>query len=218
MKGRILWIQGKRTDNPSFLPILRKKNFQVETVPTGTAALARITDYIPDLVVVDAASLRTSGKRICNDLRHQYHLLPILLIRNSEQPSGNDIFANTVLVLPFTQRKLINRIMYLLPSDGALMVKSGSICLDLERKRVQCQGRGARLTPRLTHLLQILMQHAGEVVERESLFRDTWKTEYIGDTRTLDVHISWLRQAIEENPRKPKFLKTIRGVGYRLDA
>jgi DNA-binding response OmpR family regulator len=61
------------------------------------------------------------------------------------------------------------------------------------------------------------MDHSGEALEREQLFREVWKTEYTGDTRTLDVHISWLRQAIEEDPRNPQFLKTIRGVGYRLD-
>jgi DNA-binding response OmpR family regulator len=89
--------------------------------------------------------------------------------------------------------------------------------LDLERKRVRCQGKEARLTPRMTHLLQVLMRHPGEVLEREQLFREVWKTEYMGDTRTLDVHISWLREAIEEDPHKPHLLKTIRGVGYRLD-
>jgi DNA-binding response OmpR family regulator len=87
----------------------------------------------------------------------------------------------------------------------------------MERKRVRCQDREATLTPRLAFLLKTLMDHPGEALEREQLFRDVWNTEYTADTRTLDVHISWLRQAIEENPRKPRFLKTIRGVGYRLD-
>jgi DNA-binding response OmpR family regulator len=218
MKGRILWIEGKRADHPPFPPILRKKDFLVETVPTGIAALSRIPEINPDLVVVNASSMRTNGKRICYDIHHKYNDLPILLILNPDQSASDDVCANTVLVLPFTQRQLINRIMPLLPGDGENQIHIGSIRLDLERKRVRCMGREARLTPRLTQLLQILMQHAGEVIEREDLFRNTWKTEYIGDTRTLDVHISWLRQAIEEDPRKPKYLKTIRGVGYRLDA
>jgi len=217
MKGRILWIEGKRVDNQSFIPILRKKDFIVESVSTGAAALSRISDFKPDLMVVYAASMRTNGKRICCDIRQKHHEIPILLILNPEQSAGEDACANTVLVLPFTQRKLINRIMPLLPGDGEHPIHVGSLWLDLERKRVRCQEKEARLTPRLAQLLHILMQHAGEVVEREDLFRETWKTEYIGDTRTLDVHISWLRQAIEADPRKPKILKTIRGVGYRLD-
>ena len=122
-----------------------------------------------------------------------------------------------VLKLPFTIRKLLNRITPLLPGDGQHMLHLGHIRLDLERKRVRCQGREARLTPRLTHLLEVLMQHAGEVVERQQLFKEVWETDYTVDTRTLDVHISWLREALEEDPRHPQYLKTIRGLGYRLD-
>ncbi len=77
---------------------------------------------------------------------------------------------------------------------------------------------GTRVTPRLTRLLQVLLLHPGVAVERGKLFSEVWETKYTEDTRTLDVHISWLREALEENPRKPQFLKTIRGVGYRLDA
>jgi DNA-binding response OmpR family regulator len=73
------------------------------------------------------------------------------------------------------------------------------------------------LTPRLVHLLKTLIEHRGEVIERKALFSQVWETNYTDDTRTLDVHVSWLRQAIEADPDAPQFLKTIRGVGYRLD-
>jgi DNA-binding response OmpR family regulator len=121
------------------------------------------------------------------------------------------------LSLPFTIRKLLNRIVPLLPGEGQKLLKAGPIHLDLERKQVRCQGRESRLTPRLARILEVLIQSPGVVLERERLFREVWNTEYTGDTRTLDVHISWLRQALEEDPRNPQFLKTIRGVGYRLD-
>jgi DNA-binding response OmpR family regulator len=111
----------------------------------------------------------------------------------------------------------MNRITPLLPAVGGKLLHVGPLRLNMELKRVQCLGHEARLTPRLVHILQLLMQQPGTVVERENLFREVWKTDYTGDTRTLDVHISWLRKAIEEDPRKPQFLKTIRGVGYRLD-
>jgi DNA-binding response OmpR family regulator len=114
-------------------------------------------------------------------------------------------------------QKLSNRIKPLLPGDGNNVIQVGSIHLDIERRRVRCLGKNAKLTPRLVALLEILMEHHGEVVEREQLFKKVWETDYTGDTRTLDVHISWLRRAIELDPLKPKFLKTIRGVGYRLD-
>jgi DNA-binding response OmpR family regulator len=105
----------------------------------------------------------------------------------------------------------------LLPGDGNNVVSTGPIRLDIENRRVKSLGKSTKLTPRLITLLQILMDKHGEVVEREALFKKVWETNYTGDTRTLDVHISWLRQAIELDPDNPKFLKTIRGVGYRLD-
>jgi len=215
---RILWIEGKRAESPSFIPNLRKKGFAVEVVPTGNDALARLLDIDPDLAVVNAASMRTSGRRICRSLRERLDGLPIVLIAGANvREAIEDPCANAVLTLPFTYRKLLNRIVPLLPGDGGNMLHVGPIRLDIGHKRVRCQGREARLTPRLIHLLRILMQHPGEVQERASLFSQVWATEYTEDTRTLDVHISWLRKALEEDPRQPQFIKTIRGVGYRLD-
>lgn len=214
---RVLWIEGKRAEGPSFIPNMRKKGYSVELASTGSEALERLVEIDPDLAVVNAASMRTSGKRICRSLREKMNGLPIVLINSPEQLSPGDPCANVVLTLPFTFRKLANRILPLMPGNGGNMLHVGPIRLDMGLKRVRCLGREARLTPRMVHILRILMQHPGEVVERAVLFREVWDTKYTEDTRTLDVHISWLRQAIEEDPRKPQFLKTIRGVGYRLD-
>jgi len=218
MKARILWVEGKRTDFKSFIPSLRKKDYWVETAPTGSAAVARLLEVDPDLVVVNAASLRSSGKQICNGIRERSKDLPIVLILAPHHKISGLSSANVILELPFTARKLLNRIAPLLPGDGKSILHVGLIRLDLELKRVRCMGREARLTPRLSHLLRVLLNHAGEAVDRQKLFSEVWDTKYTGDTRTLDVHISWLREALEENPRQPQFLKTIRGVGYRLDA
>jgi DNA-binding response OmpR family regulator len=218
MMAKILWIEGRRADSPSFVPSLRKKEYQVETVSTGSAAMEKVLEFVPDVVVVNAASMRSSGKRICTSMRQQVNGLPIIVITNNKDkgiyPAN---CATVVLPLPFTLRKLVNRINSFVPADENRLIRKGPIRLDLERKRVYCQGREGKLTPRLAQLLHILMERAGEVVERENLFREVWKTEYTGDTRTLDVHISWLRQAFEDDPKNPHFLKTIRKVGYRLD-
>lgn len=218
MKAKLLWIEGKRADSPSFIPGLRRKGYAIESVSTGKAALESFAKVDPDVVVVNAASMRTSGKRICQALRDEAQKLPVLLIASPDYPVGKDeVVADIVLELPFTLRKLVNRIVPMLPGDEADMMHAGSIHLDMERNWVRCEERESKLTPRLARLLQALMEQPGEVLERESLFRHVWSTEYTGDTRTLDVHISWLRGAIEADPRKPRFLKTIRGVGYRLD-
>lgn len=219
MKAKILWVEGKRANGPSFIPIVRKKDYIVDVVTTGKEALSRLKEFDPDLAIVNAMSLRSSGRRICCNIQASSDNLPILLLANVESPVGSsDDCANTVLKEPFSQRKLTNRIAQLLPGDGKLLMHAGPIRLDLEKRRVRCCGRNANLTPRLALILQILMKNHGEVVEREDLFRQAWQTDYVGDTRSLDVHISWLREAIEEDARRPRFLKTIRGVGYRLDA
>ncbi len=217
MRAKILWIEGNRAEGPPFLPSLRKKGFLVETVATGSEALAYLVAHDTDLIVVHTASMRSNGKRICRSLSEQSHGIPIVVIASANRPKNEDSCANVVITLPFTARKLLNRITPLLPSEQRNMLHAGPLRLDIEHKRLYCQGREAKLTPRLVHLLQILMQHAGEVLERKELFRKVWNTEYTEDTRTLDVHISWLRQALEQDPRKPQFLKTVRGVGYRLD-
>ena len=221
MKARILWIAGKRAESPHFVPGLRKKGYIVEIVPTGSEALASLAEFDPDLIVINATSLNSSGRRISRALRAEAQNVPILVIHNSQKsnpPTSADPSADVVLHLPFTSRKLLNRIRPLLPGDSGNLLHQGPIRLDFDRKRLYCHGREASLTPRVAQLMKIFMEHPRVVLEREALFRRIWNTEYTEDTRTLDVHISWLRHALEENPHKPRFLKTIRGVGYRLDA
>ena len=218
MTVKILLVEGKQADHESFGPALIKKGYQVQTVPNGGVALSRLLDFDPDMVIVDAASLRTSGTRICQSLRQELDGLAIVLISGEKQLKTETVDADVVLTLPFTVQKLVNRIKLLMPADDSDLLHVGPIRLNLKQKQVRCMGKQARLTPRQVLLLKALMEHPGEVIEREALFRLVWETEYIGDTRTLDVHISWLRHALESDPRHPRFLKTVRGVGYRLDA
>ena len=217
-KYKVLWVEGRWKSNPNFIPSLLQKGFQVDRVSSGKEALSNVAKKRHDIVVVDAASMRTSGKRICRSLRDQANGMPIMLISDPKRAVEKDYdCANAILTLPFTQRKLINRIGPLLPSDEKGLIKAGAIQLDTEEKYVRANGKKTALTPRLVQLLKMLVDHKGEVVERDTLFKKVWRTEYTGDTRTLDVHISWLRRAIEKNPKRPKLLKTMRGVGYRLD-
>jgi DNA-binding response OmpR family regulator len=217
MTAKILLIEGKLAGHDSFAPGLIKKGNEVETIANGSKALARLVSLDPDMVVVDAASLRTNGKRICQSLRRENEILPIILILPQDHKLTEKVDANVVLMLPFTVQKLANRIRPFMPVDESDLLHVGPIRLNLKQRHVRCLGRQSRLTPHLVTLLKLLMEHPGEVMERGALFRMAWNTEYIGDTRTLDVHLSWLRRAIEADPRHPRFLKTVRGVGYRLD-
>lgn len=212
----LLVIENKHAEVPAFAPALQKKGFEIVLHTSGTEAARRLTASNADLAVVNAASLRSTGVRICRALRDRNEKLPIILIVDEDAEVENAA-CDVVLQLPFTAQKLVNRIKPLLPGDGGNVIHVGPIRLDVEQRRVRCLSRSTRLTPRLVALLKILMEKHGEVVEREALFKKVWETDYTGDTRTLDVHISWLRKAIELDPNHPRFLKTIRGVGYRLD-
>jgi DNA-binding response OmpR family regulator len=120
-------------------------------------------------------------------------------------------------VHPFTPRKLLNRVRRLLPGDDSFLIEVGPIRLNLAQRKVQSLGKEARLTPKQVKLLEVFLLNPGRLLSRKTLLRRVWQTDYLGDTRTLDVHMSWLRRAIEPDPRNPIFLKTIRGMGYRFD-
>lgn len=217
MTTKILWLEGSRAVIPSFVPGLRAKGYQVESVPTCKAALVRLETFSPSLAVVNAASFQGNGKRTCRALSEHLNGHPLFLICEQEQrPVEMD--DNQVLMLPFTLRKLLNRIRALVPEQEGKALHLGSLTLYPGCHLLQVKGYDPqRLTPTLTALLRALMQRPGELWAREDLFREVWQTDYVGDTRTLDTHISWLRGKIEEDAQNPRWLKTIRGVGYRLD-
>lgn len=215
-KTTLLLVEGRHAEIPSFANDLQKKGFDIRSYQNGSSAASKLKQINPAVVVVNAASLRSTGVRICMSLRKKDQKVPIILILKKEK-SVDKTLADATLALPFTVQKLVNRVKALMPGDGNNLVSVGPIRLDIEHRRVRCLGKNTKLTPRLITLLHLLMDKHGEVVERESLFKKVWETNYTGDTRTLDVHISWLRRAIEVDPDNPKFLKTIRGVGYRLD-
>ena len=215
-KATLLVIEGRHAEIPSFANDLQKKGFDVVLAQNGSEAVSQLKQTNPSLVIVNAPSLRSTGMRICLSIRKKDAKIPIILIVEKEKEVDKEL-VDSILSLPFTVQKLVNRIKALMPGDGNNVVSVGPIRLDLENRRVRSLGKNTKLTPRLITLLQILMDKHGEVVEREALFKKAWDTNYTGDTRTLDVHISWLRRAIELDPNNPKFLKTIRGVGYRLD-
>lgn len=218
LTGKILVIEGKKADRTSFVGGLTKKGFRVLSVPSGNAASGKLEKEQPDLIVIDADSMRTSGKRICQSMRAETKHTPIILIVGNGINDKDQFEADIVMSLPFTLQKLLNRVKVLLPLKASNdAIKSGPIELDVSQRFVKIDGKQVSLTPRLTRLLQALMEKPGQVYGRDELFKFVWETDYIGDTRTLDVHVSWLRNLLEDDPRHPDYIKTVRGVGYRLD-
>jgi DNA-binding response OmpR family regulator len=216
-KTRILWAGKRRADIPSFVPDLEVKGYKVTFVTTGKDALQKLDKRKPDVMVVDAASMRTTGSRICKSVKSKYPIVPIILINTKDNPPTNEIVAEVRLTHPFTIRKLENRIIPFTPGDGDEIIKEGPIHLDMDRQVIRCNRKEEHVTPRMAELLKMLIGKKGVVLDREVLFSKIWKTDYTEDTRSLDVHINWLRKIVEKDPDNPTLIRTVRGKGYKLD-
>ncbi len=215
----ILLIERPGKKEQTFAAALARKGFTVEVVSTGHQALRRAAALRPALVVVNAASLGSNGLRICRNLRDGMDGVPIVRILAAgvvPDPAG-DSSAEVTLILPFTPRKLINRVTRLLPGARKEAVVVGPIRLVPAVRIVEAHGRERRLTPKAASLLNVFLCHPGETLDRSYLMRQVWNTDYLGDTRTLDVHVRWVREAVEPDPRHPRYIVTVRGQGYRFE-
>jgi DNA-binding response OmpR family regulator len=215
--AKILLIESARASAPSVAPALTKKGYDVLVQRKFDKAISTAEATSPDMVILDAASMQASGTRMCRALRARLDGMPIILLASEGTQPGPGSGATQTLVHPFTPRKLLNQVARILPGDEKYNLVVGPIQLNLAQRKVRCSGREVRLTPKEAKLLELFMLNPGRLFTRKALIREVWHTDYTGDTRTLDVHMSWLRKAIEQNPNRPKILKTIRGIGYRLD-
>lgn len=215
--AKVLLVESDRTTVPSHSPALLKRGFAlfIENAPKKVVERAKTTD--PEVIVVDAISLRTTGLRLCRQIRKEVEDCPIVLITKSVMAEAASAGANAVLSPPFTPRKLLNTVQRLLPSDAENSLQAGPIRLNMKQRKVSCGGREDQVTPKEARLLEVFLRHPGVLLTRKFLIKAVWDTDYTGDTRTLDVHVSWLRQILEPDPISPRYLKTIRGQGYRLD-
>ncbi len=212
----ILIIQGKRVTAPSLAPAIRQADYAVHVVHTGSQALAFGK---PLLLIFDTRTMRSSGTRLCRQLSHKWEGLPIIHCRSADIDLDTSAEATLYLQEPFTPRKVLNRIKKLLPArDSADQIyQFGDITLYTGKRAVHVNGIGeSTITPKLSRLLLALMSRPNETITREQLVEQVWNATHTSNTRTLDVHICWLREKIEEDASNPKRLITVRGVGYRL--
>ena len=214
---RILLIEARKVNPSSYSVDLLKSNHIVQTENNTSKAVDTIRKFAPDIVILDAASMRTSGTRLSFRLHQSCKKCKIILLARENTQLAHKPYIDIGLVKPFTSRKLFNAIKRLAPLPAGTWRKLGPLKLSIKQRRVQCWDKEKRLTPKEAKLLQVLANRAGSTVSRKHLIKQVWETDYLGDTRTLDVHISWLRRAIEKDPLNPRLLKTVRGKGYRLD-
>ena len=210
----VLLVESARTNGVSFASALKRK-YQVRVAHTGKQALAMIKTSRPDVVVLDAASMRTSGNRIVDRMRALHGELPIIHIRPEGSGSGESA-ADVLLTPPFTSRKLINRIERFSAATHGYRLEVGPFCLNPEQQTLTTPTTEKKLTPKLVALMELFMQNPTVTLQRREIMKSIWNTDYMGDTRTLDVHIRWIRKVVEPDPRKPQYILTVRGVGYRF--
>jgi phosphate regulon transcriptional regulator PhoB len=203
---------------------LRREGYEVREARDGQEALANARDNTPDLIVLDVMLPGLDGFSICRILRAEMET-PIILLtaRMGEMDKivGLESGADDYVTKPFSTGELVARIRAVMrrarPSQSGLVIEQGPLRLNLERRRAYRQERELTLSPKEFDLLAELMRHPGIALSRDTLMDRVWGYDFMGDTRTVDVHIRWLREKIEEEPSNPNYIQTVRGVGYRFE-
>lgn len=217
MAPHILLVEGRRTGTRSWEPVLSDKGYKITRTYIRRETQKGLKNSTPDLIILDNRFLRFDPHRFCRDLREVGDDTRVLMILDKDDKKESDAGVNVYLREPFTARKLLNRVARLLPSQNDETLEVGDLVLNLQRRTVTRGRTNHRLTPKQASLLEVFMRHPGEVLSRAFLMKEVWNTDFVGDTRTLDVHIHWLRRAIEQDPSNPEHITTIRCVGYRFD-
>jgi DNA-binding response OmpR family regulator len=205
---------------------LEREGYAVIVAHDGEAALSRARADDPDLIVLDLMLPKLDGWEVCRILRQESTTPIIMLTARDEETSkvlGLDLGADDYLTKPFSfqellarVRSLLRRVAYERATLSQAVIQIGAVVLDTQAHRVSLEGGMVQMTQMEYKLLQTLMERAGHVVRRNDLMDLVWGIDWVGDTHTLDVHIRWLRQKIEAEPGQPRYIQTVRGVGYRF--
>ena len=211
---------------------LKKEGFRVQVARDGAEALLVFDAVRPDLVLLDLMLPKISGVDVCRELRSRSKV-PIIMVtaKGSEVDTvvGLEIGADDYVTKPYRLRELVARMRAVLrrtadrlpdrvPGTGDGVVASGDLVLDPDRHEVSVRGEALDLPLKEFEVLQLLLARAGRVVTRDQLIDEVWGHDYVGDTKTLDVHIKRLRSRIERDPSAPERILTVRGVGYKIVA
>lgn len=208
---------------------LKKEGYQVITAADGEEGVEKTFSENPDLILLDIMMPKMDGYEACRKIREKKHTPIIMLTARAEEVDkvlGLEMGADDYVTKPFGVRELMARVKANLRKVAALQetnhtdenaVKYGNLLLHLERYEVKKDGQVIDLTLREFELLKFLAQQKGQVFSRETLLEKVWGYEYFGDVRTVDVTVRRLREKIEDNPSKPTYILTKRGVGYYFD-
>ncbi len=227
--GRILVVEDEESISAPFAEALRRAGFEALVTGTAAGALELAGDAEPDLVILDLSLPDGDGRDVCRELRRRSDV-PIVMLtaRGTEMDRivGLELGADDYVVKPFSAREVISRIRAVLrrsaPRDGdgaaGEPIEIDGLALDPAARRARLDGAELDLSRKEFDLLAELMRKAGRVVKREELMSKVWDVNWFGSTKTLDVHVGWLRRKLGDDPNHPHYIETVRGVGFRFAA
>ena len=224
---RILVVEDEESLSEAIAFLLSKEGFEVEIAANGPSAIEKFDLHGADLILLDLMLPGLSGTEVCRQIRSK-SAVPIIMLtaKDSEidKVVGLELGADDYVTKPYSSRELIARIRAVLRrgemSDSSVEVgvlTVGPVRLDIDRHIITVNGLPISLPLKEFELLEFLMRNAGRVLTRIQLIDRVWGSDYVGDTKTLDVHIKRLRAKIEKDPANPEFIQTVRGMGYKME-
>jgi two-component system, OmpR family, response regulator RegX3 len=225
--ARVLVVEDEEAYSDALSYMLRREGFEVSVAATGTDALTEFDRTGADIVLLDLMLPEMSGTEVCRQLRQKSNV-PVIMItaRDSEidKVVGLEIGADDYVTKPYSPRELVARIRAVLRRQtgetGELTppsLSAGPVRMDVDRHVVSVAGEAVQLPLKEFELLELLLRNAGRVLTRGQLIDRVWGADYVGDTKTLDVHVKRLRSKIEPEPSAPRYIVTVRGLGYKFE-
>ncbi|WP_327006532.1 response regulator transcription factor [Dactylosporangium sp. NBC_01737] len=225
--ARVLVVEDEESISDPLSYMLRREGFEVSIAATGTEALTEFDRTGADIVLLDLMLPEMSGTEVCRQMRTKSNV-PIIMItaRDSEidKVVGLEIGADDYVTKPYSPRELVARIRAVLRRQVDAVseltpptLSAGPVRMDVDRHVVTVAGDAVQLPLKEFELLELLLRNAGRVLTRGQLIDRVWGADYVGDTKTLDVHVKRLRSKIEPEPSAPRFIVTVRGLGYKFE-
>jgi two-component system, OmpR family, response regulator RegX3 len=225
---RVLVVEDEESFSDALSYMLRREGFDAVVAATGPDALAEFDRGGADIVLLDLMLPGLSGTEVCRALRSRSNVPIIMLTAKDgeiDKVVGLELGADDYVTKPYSARELVARIRAVLrrrsdsePAAEGVVLEAGPVRMDVDRHVVSVDGELVALPLKEFDLLEFLMRNAGRVLTRGQLIDRVWGADYVGDTKTLDVHVKRLRAKLEPDPATPKYLLTVRGLGYKLEA